>query len=210
MDPGARIVIADGEADTAAIAAFERDRRALLRRGLGLGGAVVVASSIPLLLAVRDAFAQNDETDGTLLQKAITLERTTILAYDRVIDDGLLSDKALAPALRAHEREHAATFTTALTDLGGKPPAEPVGLAAVDKVVKGLADVTNEAQTLSFLIELETAAIAAYHDAQAQFIEARLLQSGASIMACEGQHLVLLRQAARRPPVPQALETGAT
>jgi hypothetical protein len=207
--PPGRIVVADGDADTAQIAAFERDRRALLRRGLALGGAAVAASSVPLLLAVRDAFAAGDETDGTLLEKAITLERTMVLAYDHVVEGDLLSDKTLAPTLRTHERRHATSLQTALTDLGGKLPAEPVGVGAVDKLVKGLAGVRNEAQTLSFLIELETAAVAAYYDAQAKFIEARLLQSGASIMASEGQHLVLLRQAARLPPVPEALETGA-
>ena len=205
-----RIVVADGDVDTAQVAAFERDRRELLRRGLALGGAVVAASSVPLLLTVRDAFADGDETDASLLEKAITLERTMVLAYDRVIEDGFLTDKALAPALRAHELRHEAAMVTALKDLGGTPPAEPAGIAAVDRVAKGLGDVRDEAQTLSFLVELETAAIASYYDAQAKFIQARLLQSGASIMACEGQHLVLLRQAARRPPVPEALETGAS
>jgi hypothetical protein len=202
-----RIVVVDGDADSAQIAAFERDRRALLRRGLALGGAAVAASSVPLLLAVRNAFAE-DDTDASLLARAITLERTLVLAYDRVVADGYLSDQQLAPALREHERRHAATWTTALADLGGKPPAEPTGLAAVDKLVKGLGDVTNETQTLAFLIELETAAVAAYYDAQAKFVQARLLQSGASIMGSEGQHLVLLRQAAKLAPVPEALETG--
>lgn len=207
MAGDARIVIADGDADTAQVAAFERDRRELLRRGLGLGGAVVAASSIPLLLAVRDAFAAT-ETDATLLDRAITLERVSILAYDKVIAAGLLADKQLAPLLRAQERRHEAALTKALTDLGGTPPPGPVGPADVDKVVKGLDAVRTQAQALDFLIALETAVVASYYDAQAKFIEARLLQSGASIMANEGQHLVLLRQAAGRPPVPNALETG--
>lgn len=209
MAGDARIAIADGDAGTAQIAAFERDRRDLLRRGLGLGGAVVMASSIPLLLAVRDAFAA-DDTDATRLQKAITLERTTVLAYDQIIGDALLADleQRLAQMLRRHERQHAATLTKALTDLGGTPPVEPVGVEAVDKLVKGVADLRTQPQILGFLIELETAAVAAYYDAQAKFGEARLLQSAASIMAAEGQHLVVLRQAAHRPAVPAAIETG--
>jgi len=204
------IAIADGPADTAQIAAFERDRRALLRRGLGIGGAVVAASSIPLLLAVRDAFAAT-ETDATLLQKAITLERVSVLAYDTILGGGLLSGKAeaLLRILRGHEQAHAAALTAALTDLGGTPPREPSGTKDVDAVVKGLGDLRTEADVLGFAIELEAAQVAAYYDAQAKFIEARLLQSGASIMAAEGQHLVVLRQAAKLPPVPAALETGA-
>jgi hypothetical protein len=50
--------------------------------------------------------------------------------------------------------------------------------------------------------------VAAYYDAQARFVEAKLLQTAASIMGCEGQHLVVLRLAARRPPVPHGLESG--
>jgi rubrerythrin len=206
---GARIAVADGPADTAQVAAFERDRRQLLRRGLGLGGAAVAGSAIPLLLAVRNAFAESD-TDGTILENAITLERVAVLAYDTIVGNGLVSDRLERQMrlLRGHEQQHADVLTKALTDLGGTPPPAPSGVQDVDKVVKGLGNVRTQADALSFAIELETAAVAAYHDAQAKLVEAKLLQTGASIAANEGQHLVVLRQAARRPPVPHALETG--
>jgi rubrerythrin len=209
MAAGARIVIADGNADSAQVAAFERDRRELIRRGLGLGGAVVAASAVPLLLAVRNAFAESD-TDGTILERAITLERVAVLAYDTILDGDLLADRIARQVrvLRGHERQHADVMTKALTDLGGTPPAAPSGVEDVDKVVKGLGDVRTQADVLSFAIELETALVAAYHDAHGKLVEAKLLQTGASIMADEGQHLVVLRQAADRPPVPNALETG--
>jgi rubrerythrin len=205
----ARIAVAAGPVDTAQVAAFERDRRELIRRGLGLGGAAVAGSAIPLLLAVRNAFAVSD-TDGTILVQAITLERVAVLAYDTIVGTGLLGgrlDRQLR-LLRGHEQQHADVLTKALTDLGGTPPRAPSGLQDVDKVVKGLGDIRTQAEALSFAIELETAAVAAYHDAQAKLVEAKLLQTGASIAANEGQHLVVLRQAARRPPVPHALETG--
>jgi rubrerythrin len=206
---GPRIVVADGPSETAEVAAFERDRRELLRRGLGLGATVVAASAIPLLLAVRNAFAASD-TDGALLDKAITLERVAVLAYDTIVEGGVLKG-ALARqlgTLRDHEQQHAAVLTKALTDLGGTPPPAPSGLEDVDKVSKGLGGVRTQADALSFAIELETATVAAYHDAEAKFVEAKLLQTAASIMGCEGQHLVVLRQAAGRPPVPHALEPG--
>ena len=66
----------------------------------------------------------------------------------------------------------------------------------------------SRADVVSFAIELETAAVAAYHDAAAKLVEGKLLQAGASIMANEGQHLVVLRRAAGSEPVPNALETG--
>jgi hypothetical protein len=207
----ARLVIADGgEASTAVIADFERDRRALLRRGFGLGGAAIAVATIPLLWSVRNAFAV-DENDGSILASAINLERITVIAYDNVLAGGLLTPgvRGAVRGFRGHEQQHAETLVTALTDLGGIAPAPPDGVAAVDDVVKGLRDVRTSAQVLSFLIELETAAVAAYHDAQRKLGEARLLQTSASIMANEGQHLTVLRRAAGQDPVPNAFETGA-
>ena len=205
------VVIADGDAGTAQIAEFEHDRRALLRRGLELGGAAIAASSIPLLWSVRTAFAEA-KGDTAILARAISLEQVAVLAYDTAIAGGLLSPAltAVVRTLRAHEQQHADTLTTALTDLGGTPPAAPQGIADVDKVVKGLSDAKTQADVVNFAIELETATVAAYLDAHRELVEAKLLQTSASIMASEGQHLVLLRRAIGKDPVPAAFETGAT
>jgi len=209
MATAPRILIADGDADTAQVAEFERGRRELLRRGFGLGGVAIAASSIPLLLAVRNAFAQAGD-DGKILQSAINLERIAVIAYGTAIDSGLLSVRMqrIARQFRDHEQEHADALTTALTDLGGTPPEPPTGVKDVDEVVKGLREVESEADIANFAIELETAAVAAYYDAHSRFVEAKLLQVGASIMANEGQHLVVLRQAVDKNPVPNAFETG--
>jgi rubrerythrin len=205
---GPRIAIADGAADTAQIAAFERDRRALIRRGIGIGGAVVAASSIPLLWSVRNAFAAGG-SDADLLAKAITLERIAVLAYGQAIDSKLLTPQfaRVARQFRAHEQAHADVLATALKDLGGTPPPDPE-VKDIDSVVKGIGDLKSQADVANFAIELELAAVAAYHDAQSRFIDAKLLQTGASIMANEAQHLVVLRQAAGEDPSPNAFETG--
>ena len=199
-----------GGAQTGELPTVERDRRSLLRQGVGLGGAAIAASSIPLLLSVRDAFAQATG-DAAILEKAINLEQTAVIAYDAVLDAGLLSPEALRVArrLRDHERRHAETLTTALTDLGGIPPAPPEGVEAVDNVVEGLGDLKTQAQAVEFLIELELAGVAAYNDAHGKLLETRLLQTAASIMAAEGQHLVVLRMLLGADPVPDAFETGA-
>jgi len=208
MPPHGRIRIADGLADTAQIAEFERDRRDLLRRGLGLGGAVIAASSIPLLLSVRNAFAASSE-DGEILGSAIHLEQVAVLAYGAAIDSGLLSAgfEKVARRFRDHEQEHADALTTALTDLGGTPPAKATA-KDIDAVVKGLGDVKSQKGVANFAIELEMAAVAAYYDAHRKLVDAKLLQAGVSIMANEAQHLVVLRQAVKRDPVPNAFETG--
>jgi len=204
-----RIAIVDGDADSVQIAAFERDRRELIRRGLAFGGAVVAASSIPLLLSVRNAFAAG-EADKTILADAIRLERIAVLAYGKAIDTGLLSAgvQRIAKLIADHERQHADALTSALTDLGLPGPAQPT-VKDIDSVVMGIGDVKSQADILNLAIELETAAVAAYHDAQQKFYDAKLLQAGASIMASEGQHLVVLRQALDKPPVPNAFETGS-
>jgi len=206
-----RVAIADGgESSTAAIAEFERDRRELLRRGFALGGAAIAVATIPLLWSVRSAFAV-DENDGAVLASAIDLERVTVIAYDNVLAGGLLTPgvRGVVRGFRDHEQAHADVLITALTDLGGTPPAPPAGVAAVDDVAEGLGAVRTQADALSFLIELETAAVAAYFDAHRKLGEAKLLQTGASIMANEGQHLAILRRAAGRDPIPNAFETGA-
>ena len=103
-----RILIADGDADTAQVAEFERGRRELIRRGLGIGGGAIAASSIPLLLSVRNAFAAGNG-DAEILEQAIGLERVAILAYGVAIDSKLLSPgfergRAALPRPRAGAR----------------------------------------------------------------------------------------------------------
>jgi rubrerythrin len=203
------VTIVDGDADTAQVAEFERDRRELLRRGIALGGATVAASSIPLLLSVRNAFAAR-EGDVEILDSAITLERVAVLAYDRLAGGDLLSPRVarIAKLFASQEQAHADRLVSSLRGYRVAIPAEPSGVAAIDAVVKGIADVKSQADVLNFAIELETTAVAAYYDAQRKLVDARLLQITASIMANEGQHLVVLRQAAGKTPAPNALETG--
>ncbi|HVF79978.1 MAG TPA: ferritin-like domain-containing protein [Solirubrobacteraceae bacterium] len=205
------IVVAAGDADIAPVAACERDRRALLQRGCVLGGAAVAASSIPLLLLVRNAFAQADG-DAGVLQTLITNEQISVIAYDTALASGLLSPAAIriARRFRDHEQQHAETLTTALMDLGGAPPPPPRGIADVDQVADGLSDAKSQRALVAVLIELEMAGVAAYHEAHRTLLETRLLQTSASIMAAEGQHLVVLRTLARTDPVPNAFETGST
>ncbi len=203
-----RIVISDGAADTVQIAEFERDRRDLVRRGLAFGGAAVAASSIPLLLSVRNAFAA-PSGDAEILTGAIHLEQVAVLAYGAVIDSKLLTSDftKMATRFRDQEQQHADMLTTALTDLGGSPPPDATE-KDIDDVVKGLGDARSQADIASFAIELELAAIAAYYEAHRKLIDAKLLQAGASIMANEAQHLVVLRQAVKQDPVPHAFEIG--
>lgn len=204
------VPIADGDASTAEVAAFERDRRELLRGGLVLGATAIAASSVPLLLSARSAFAATT-TDSEILVAAIKLEQVAVLVYDAAIASGLLSKDLLAAAtlFRGHEQSHADVLSTALSALGETLPPKATQ-ADVGAVVKGLGDASSQADLANVAIELELAAVAAYYDAEAKLVDAKLLQTGAAIMANESQHLVVLRQFVKRAAVPNAFETGAT
>jgi len=203
-----RTIIRDGDVDTPVVAEYEATRRDLMRRGLVVGGTVLAASSIPTLLNVRNAFAQG-ETDAQILEAAIGLEQTAVFAYTAAAASGKLDRGSTAAAkhFAKQEQEHADGLTTALQALNGTPPPKPTR----PDQVKGLAQAaTSAAGIVKFAIELETMAVAAYYDAQQKLRDAKLLQTGASIMANEGQHLVVLRTVAKQNPVPYAFETGET
>ena len=201
-----RIVIRDGDVDTAVIAEYEATRRDAMRRGIAVGGTLLAATSIPLLLRVRNAFAQSEgDGDAGILTAAIGLEQTAVVAYDTAAASGLLdaATTKVAEKFRDQEQEHADALKTALEELGGTAPSPPK-----PEDVEGLSGLESQADVANFAIELETMAVAAYYDAHQKLEDVKLLQTGASIMANEGQHLVVLRQAVKKDPVPNAFETG--
>jgi rubrerythrin len=199
-----RITIRDGEADTAVIAEYEATRRDAVRRGIVVGGAVLAATSIPVLLRVRTAFAQA-EGDAGILHSAIGIEQTAVVAYDAMAKSGLLDPRIekVTQLFRDQEQEHADGLITALEELEGEAPPEPR-----PEDIEGLGDIKSQTDILNFAVELENMAVAAYYDAHGRLEGSRLLQTAAQIMANEGQHLVVLRQALRKNPVPDAFERG--
>jgi rubrerythrin len=200
-----RLIIEDGDADTAAIAAYEATRRHAVRRGLAAGGAVLGAAFVPTLLSVREAFAVGPQNDAGILASAIRLENTAVAAYAAAVASGVLTPqfRRTAALFGRQEAEHAAALTAALKSLGGTPPA---GTDA--KLLAPLKNARSQQQVAQFAIELETMAVAAYYDASKKLRQARLLQTSAQIMSNEGQHLVVLRQTLGKNPVPQAFENG--
>ncbi len=202
-----RLIIEDGDADTAAIAAYEATRRDAVRRGLAAGGAVLGAALVPALLSVRQAFAAAPQNDAGILASAIRLENTAVAAYAAALKSGVLTPqfRRTAALFGRQEAEHAAALTAALKSLGGTPPA---GTDA--KLLAPLKSARSQQQVAQFAIELETMAVAAYYDASKKLRQARLLQTSAQIMSNEGQHLVVLRQTLGKNPVPQAFANGAS
>jgi hypothetical protein len=192
-----RLIITDGDADTATVAAYERSRREMVRRGLLAAGTLLTASSVPILLGVRDAFAQADD-DQSIVSAAIELEQIAAEAYQRL--QGPLG--GVARLFRNHERQHEQALTLALRQMGGSPPS-----ANVDARLANLP-TGNRRGAARFVIELEQTAVRAYEDAARKLKDASLMKTTSSILGAEAQHLVVLRQIAGQDPVPAAFERG--
>jgi rubrerythrin len=206
MDPD-RLVITDGEATTEQVREYEATRRDLVRRGVLFGGLTVAAASTSGFLKVGRAFGQANG-DAAILESAIGLEQTAVFAYDAAARSGELQRPVarVANLLGDQEQEHADALITALGDLGGRPPAKPTHPDEVEGLSRAVAG--GQRAILEFAVGLEESAVAAYYMAQQKLKDAKLLQTGASIMSNEGQHLVVLRQALERNAVPNAFETG--
>jgi hypothetical protein len=164
------------------------------RRGLLLGG----AAAVPLLGAAGEALAAA-RGDRQIVTAAIVLEQRAAAIYDSAARTHNVAPelRSLARHLRDQEREHADGLTQALRGLGGHPPPR----LGQEFRAPGGRDFAP------FAIELENRLIAAYYEAMPR-LGRGLRQPLASIMACEAQHLVVLRQALGRDPLPQAFETG--
>jgi len=180
-------------------------RRDALRNA---GGAALAAAAAPLLLGARDAFGAATGDEDTMLA-AVRLEQGLVVAYRTLAASSALD--AAAVALARHfgdqEQQHLDAVSRQLQGLGGVVPAQP----APDMIKAGRQAVTalhTQPELLAFAGALESNAIGAYYEAQQSLTRDEFLQTTASIMANEGQHLALLRTALHGPPVPNAFETG--
>jgi hypothetical protein len=88
-------------------------------------------------------------------------------------------------------------------------PAPPRGIAAVDAVVPGFGQARTEGELLSLLAELEQVSVYSYYLGAQQLTDQKLVQTATAVLGDESQHLVLLRMALGRDPIPNAMEVGA-
>jgi hypothetical protein len=185
-------------------ARHEATRRDLLRRGVTMGGMALAAAAVPLPSTRRDAFAK-PEGDAAILERAIRLEQSAVLAYESALKSGRLDERTerTVQLFHRHEQEHARALIAALEEMDGTPPEPPA-----PEQVAGLADLRTQREIVSFALGLEAMAVAAYFDALSRLEDSKLVQAAASIMASDGQHLVVLRQMLGEDPVPSAFEDG--
>jgi ferritin-like protein len=172
---------------------------------------MAAAALAPAVLAVGPAAfgAPGDDAKKKRAQAALVaalnVEQTAVVAYEAIANSGKLSVRATAlmRLLQQHDGEHAAQLVAALDSQGVTPPIPPRRAR-----IPGLARVRNDTGAATFAIDLELRAIGAYNEVVRNLADPNLLRTVAGAMGADGQHLVVLRQLARRAPVPGAFERG--
>jgi hypothetical protein len=169
----------------------------------------IAAVAVPALLAAAPGALAADDAKKQRAEAALTtalrIEQTAVVAYEAIANGGRLSARAtaLVRELLADNRQHAEQLAMALDAMGVTPPSPP---RRAD--IPGLAAARGDGAAARFAIALEARAIGAYFEAVRDVADANVLRTVAGAMGTDGQHLVVLRQLAHRPPVPGAFERG--
>jgi hypothetical protein len=159
------------------------------------------------LLAVPRVLTEDEKKKRgqAALVAALRFEQTAVVAYEAIANSGKLSVRAtsLLRMLQDHDNQHAQQLVAALDSQGVKPAIPPRRAA-----ITGLGHVRDDLGAAGFAIDLELHAIGAYNEVVRNLPDPNLLRTVAGAMGTDGQHLVVLRQLARRQPVPGAFERG--
>jgi rubrerythrin len=138
------------------------------------------------------------------MNAALGLEHTAVAAYR--VGLPLLTGSALRAArvFHEHEREHADALARAIRALGGIPNRA----SALDEYTRGFPRLRARDDVLSFALDVENTALAAYIDALPQLSRGELRQRVAAIATAEAEHMSVLLGALGKPQVPHAFVTG--
>jgi rubrerythrin len=144
------------------------------------------------------------DSDAAILGALLDQEHSSIAAYMLVATK--LSGAALGSArtFLGHERRHAAALERAIRALGDTPdpPRAPAEYVATFPRLRGARDA------LSFALDVETTAMAAYSDALGKIVTDSARVSVASIFVTESEHASVVLGDLGRPQVPDAFVTG--
>jgi rubrerythrin len=144
------------------------------------------------------------QSDAEVLGVLLDMEHLSIAAYGALGARLRCSQAASAQRFLEHERAHVAALERAIRDLGDTPqPARP--RAEYDRTFPTLR---GPGDALSFALDVEDTAVAAYADAIGKLATLPLRGLVASILTTESQHAAVLLGDLHRPQVPQAFVTG--
>lgn len=182
----------------------------LTRRSLLAGAAVA-----PAALAAAPALATTLQGDAATLTALLRLEQAAELTYRAAARSQSADVRAIAESFAPHEAAHVAAIATSLEALGAPKLPPPRRIPAVDALARDLgispvlSEVQGPQQTLRFVLALERHLVAEWTAAHRRLADARLLQTATTILGCQAQHLVVLRQALELDPLPDAFEAPA-
>lgn len=146
---------------------------------------------------------QAGKADVDILNSALDLELMAVAAY--TAGAPLLKGDALkfGKQFLGHEQEHADALTQAIKDLGGTPNRA--------KPSYDFPELKSQADVVTFAIDLEQTAVAAYIDALPKFQDPKLRGTAAAIVTNEAEHISVLLGAQGKSSleqVPDAFVTG--
>jgi rubrerythrin len=178
-------------------------RRFFARSGVGVAGATAV-----LLGGCADDSKtltdpgpdESDEADVEILNSALDLELEAIAAYKA--GAALLKGRALraVKGFLEQEQAHADGLAAAIRDAGGTPNRP--------KRSYDFPRLRTRHDVLTYAVDLENIAIAAYMDALPKLGEGDLRATAASIMSNEAEHVSVLLGLLGSQQVPSAFVVG--
>jgi rubrerythrin len=174
----------------------------------GAGAAVLVSScggSSSKATSTETVSTTQAQSDAAILAALLDLEHSAIAAYTLIATK--LSGRALASArlFASQEASHAAALEAGITKLGSTPsPARPRA-----EYLATFPRLRGERDALSFALDVEDTAVAAYADALGKFVTDSVRVTTASILVTEAEHAAVLLGELGRPQVPEPFVTGA-
>ena len=181
-------------------------RRELLVASLAAGSAAVLTScgggsKSSSVVTVSTAAADND---AAVLDTLLDQENSSIAAYTLLA--ARLGGRALAEARRflSHERKHATAITAAIQAVGSTPSAP----RPRSEYEAGFPRLRNARDALSFALDVESTAIAAYSDAIGKLATDSARVTAATILVTESEHAAVALGELGRPQIPAAFVNG--
>ncbi|MEA2429651.1 MAG: hypothetical protein QOI19_124 [Thermoleophilaceae bacterium] len=182
-------------------------RRELLLASLAGGSAALLAScgggNSKTESTATVSTAQAD-SDAAILGALLDQENSSIAAYTLLATK--LQGSALSEARRflGHERRHAAALAAGIRSLGSTP-SPPRSRSEYES---GFPRLRNARDALSFALDVETTAIAAYSDALGKIATDPIRATAAAILVTESEHASVALGELGRPPAPAAFVNG--
>jgi ferritin-like protein len=183
---------------SAHVAGATASREEVIKRGIGVGGAVLGGGALIAGLPRLASSAPSPAQDARVLNFILLIEEMEAALYAEALDRGRLRGelRRFAQIVGAHERAHVRFIRSALGPKARRRPALDFGSATSD------ADEFTAAA-----ITLEDTGVAAYNGQAANLTTGGLL-TAARIVSVEARHAAWIRDIAGRPPAAEPTDAA--